>query len=125
VYARRSDRPGIPGPALAGNLTLRYSFRARSLVGVWRCVVLPDGPRPVAHGGGFRRTDTVERFQLLAQPRPFPGLAESGVFVMGPYFLQAYQPFLLIDALGSTGTGAALDLPLDPGAGGNDGRVPV
>jgi MFS family permease len=91
---------------LAGNLTLALLVPgALGLVAVVTlAVVLPDGPPPapdvvigtVASVAPAR----ASRFDLLAH-RDFSWAWLSRVlFVMGSIFLQAYQPFLLIDELG-------------------------
>jgi len=91
---------------LAGNLTLALLVPgALGLVGVLAlAVVLPDGPAPapvvVAPPAAGVAPVRSSRFDLLAH-RDFTWAWLSRVlFVMGSVFLQAYQPFLLIDELG-------------------------
>jgi MFS family permease len=90
---------------LAGNLILALLVPgALGLVGVLvLAVVLPDTPAPapvvVAPAAGVA-PPRASRFDLLAH-RDFSWAWLSRVlFVMGSVFLQAYQPFLLIDELG-------------------------
>jgi MFS family permease len=85
---------------LAGSLTLALLVPgALGLVGVLAlAVVLPDGPAPAPAVSAAPARSS--RFDLLAH-RDFSWAWLSRVlFVMGSVFLQAYQPFLLIDELG-------------------------
>jgi MFS family permease len=91
---------------LAGSLTLALLVPgALGLMGVLAlAVVLPDGPAPapvvVATPAASVAPARSSRFDLLAH-RDFSWAWLSRVlFVMGSVFLQAYQPFLLIDELG-------------------------
>jgi MFS family permease len=91
---------------LAGSLTLALLVPgALGLVGVFAlAVVLPDGPAPepvlAAPPAASVAPARSSRFDLLAH-RDFSWAWLSRVlFVMGSVFLQAYQPFLLIDELG-------------------------
>ena len=91
---------------LAGNLTLALLVPgALGLVGVLALtVVLPDAPPPAPVAAAGRVAGVAparaSRFDLLAH-RDFSWAWLSRVlFVMGSIFLQAYQPFLLIDELG-------------------------
>jgi MFS family permease len=91
---------------LAGNLTLALLVPgALGLVGVLAlAVVLPDAPAPapmvVTRAAASDAPARTRRFDLLAH-RDFSWAWLSRVlFVMGSVFLQAYQPFLLIDELG-------------------------
>jgi MFS family permease len=91
---------------LAGNLTLALLIPgALGLAGVLAlAVVLPDSLPPpavvdtaAAPGAAPVR---ASRFDLLAHRDFFWAWLSRVLFVMGSIFLQAYQPFLLIDALG-------------------------
>ena len=87
---------------LAGNLTLALLVPgAIGLAGVLALAfVLPDGPPPVSATAFSGISTPSSRSSLLAH-RDFSWAWLSRVlFVTGTVFLQAYQPFLLIDALG-------------------------
>ena len=87
---------------LAGNLTLALLVPgAIGLVGVLALAfVLPDGPPPIPAMAVSGVPTPSSRSSLLAH-RDFSWAWLSRVlFVTGTVFLQAYQPFLLIDALG-------------------------
>ena len=87
---------------LAGNLTLALLVPgAIGLAGVLALAfVLPDGPPPVPAMAAAGVPTPSSRSSLLAH-RDFSWAWLSRVlFVTGTVFLQAYQPFLLIDALG-------------------------
>jgi MFS family permease len=92
---------------LAGNLTLALLIPgALGLAGVLAlAIVLPDSLPPPAIVGPVVAPGAVppvraSRFDLLAHRDFFWAWLSRVLFVMGSIFLQAYQPFLLIDALG-------------------------
>ena len=116
---------------LAGNLTLALLVPGTlGLVGVLAlAVVLPDAPPPVpaavAAGPVVGAAPArASHFDLLAHRDFSWAWLSRALFVMGSIFLQAYQPFLLIDELGFDASQVPrLDLPLDSRAGGDDGRL--
>ena len=88
---------------LAGNLTLALLVPgAIGLVGVLALAfVLPDRPPPVPAMAVVSGVPTPSSRSSLLAHRDFSWAWLSRVlFVTGTVFLQAYQPFLLIDALG-------------------------
>jgi MFS family permease len=92
---------------LAGNLTLALLVPGTlGLVGVLAlAVVLPDAPPPapaaVAAGPVVDVAPArASHFDLLAHRDFSWAWLSRALFVMGSIFLQAYQPFLLIDELG-------------------------
>jgi len=88
---------------LAGNLTLALLIPgALGLAGVLAlAAVLPDSlPPPVVVVAPGAAPVRASHFDLLAHRDFFWAWLSRVLFVTGSIFLQAYQPFLLIDALG-------------------------
>jgi MFS family permease len=87
---------------LADNLTLALLVPgAIGVVGVLTLTfVLPDAPSSRVDRESPRAPASPERFDLLAHRDFLWAWSGRVLFVMGSIFLQAYQPFLLLDDLG-------------------------
>ena len=91
---------------LADNLTLALLVPgAIGVAGVLALAfVLPDGLPPEGVQEPARAPGLPSRFDLLAHRDFLWAWSSRVLFVMGSIFLQAYQPFLLLDGLGFAAT---------------------